>query len=121
MPGGVDSVTDIIGGGNVEADVTRNVRTEPGSVENKLKMPADSSRPVNNEKDPPVTAEAGAGGGGKGADASADTAKELDQDADVSPAVTIYRAIRAEVKYPLSWPRSGEVPKPGLRKKTRSC
>jgi hypothetical protein len=85
MPGGVDSVTDTIELKNLKADVTQNVRTEPSSVRNE--MLADPSRAVNNEKAPPVVAEAG--GRERDVDASVDTTKESDADADVSPAVTV--------------------------------
>jgi hypothetical protein len=115
MPGGVNSVTDIIGVDNLEVDVTRNVRTEPGSVQNE--KPADAGRTANNEKALPVTAEAG--GRERGADATADTTKQSDPDADVSLALTVPHATQAEVEHYFSWLRSGAVQRPGLRKRTR--
>jgi hypothetical protein len=117
IPGGVNSVIDMVKVDNLVADVTQNVQTEPCSVENE--KPADPSHAVNNEKAPPVAAEAERRE--KGANASADTAKESDPDADVSPDMAIHYVIRAEVEHFLSWLRSGEVQRPGLRKRTRSC
>jgi hypothetical protein len=112
MPGDVTSVTDMFGLDDVAEDVTQKAgRSEPVSVENE-KL-ADSSRTANKESAPAVTVEAGARE--KGAAASGDP------DADVSPAVVVCHAIRAKVEHSASWPRSGEVQKPGLRKRTRSC
>jgi hypothetical protein len=116
MPGGVDSVTEIIELDDLAADVMQNVQREPGLVENEKLT--DSSRTANDEKAPLVTAEAG--GRGKGPDASSDTTKESHPDADVSLAVTIYHVIQAKMGHHLSWLLSGEAQKPDLRKRTRS-
>jgi hypothetical protein len=98
MSGGVNSIADMTGVDDLVEDTARNVRMEPGSVENE-KL-AKSSRTVNCERAPPATTDAGACE--KGADASVDVAKESDPDVDVSTIATIYHTIRANVECPLS-------------------
>jgi hypothetical protein len=98
MPGGVSSVADMLGVDNLVADVTQNVQTKPGSVENA--KPPDSSCTVNNEKAPPVAAEAG--DRDKGTDATAVTTKDSDPDTDVSLALTVPHGIRAKEEHFIS-------------------
>jgi hypothetical protein len=84
MPGGKNNIAEMIRMNEFSADVLQDIHREAGSVE--YINIADPGI-ANNEKAPPVTAEAR--GCKESTEASANTTKEPDPDTDVSPAVNM--------------------------------